>query len=29
LPETLEGLHLLAFALLLLTRFVTLMAQYA
>ena len=29
LPETLAGLHLLAFAVLLLRRFVTLMAQYA
>jgi len=29
LPETLKGLHLLAFAVLLLKRFVTLMAQYA
>jgi len=29
LPTTLAGLHFLAFALLLLTRFVTLMAQYA
>lgn len=29
LPETLKGLHLLAFAVLLLRRFVTLMAQYA
>jgi len=29
LPETLKGLHLLAFALLLLKRFVTAMAQYA
>jgi len=29
LPETLKGLHLLAFAILLLRRFVTLMAQYA
>jgi transposase len=28
-PETLQGVHLLAFAILLLTRFVTLMAQYA
>ncbi len=29
LPETLKGLHLLAFAVLMLKRFVTLMAQYA
>ena len=29
LPETLKGLHLLAFAVVLLKRFVTLMAQYA
>ena len=29
LPETLKGLHLLAFAILLLTRFVTLMARHA
>ena len=29
LPETLKGLHLLAFAILLLRRFVTAMAQYA
>ena len=29
LPETLKGLHLLAFAVLMLRRFVTLMAQYA
>jgi transposase len=29
LPETLKGLHLLAFAVLLLRRFVTLMAEYA
>ena len=29
LPELLKGFHLLAFALLLLKRFVTLMAQYA
>ncbi len=29
LPETLAGLHLLAFAVLMLKRFVTLMAEYA
>ena len=29
LPETLKGLHLLAFALLMLKRFITAMAQYA
>ncbi len=29
LPETLRGLHLLAFAILMLTRFVRLMTEYA